>query len=1034
MHNLPLVLLRTPTIGYNQLHAFDFDDFPDIFMEGLYISSKDLYDEYIKSRYNEKKSAKLVQSLFKYWIRNCTRCTPFGTMAGLMLLDVSTDTTAIILNEQQLFKRSIRLDMDLLHSLAEKIGKIPEVRQNLKFFPNNTIYQVYEEFRYIESVKNGKKKHHILTSAEKADYLLKLIQQAKTGATIHEMSNYLCKEEEVDFDEASEYVNELIDSQFFKSRIEPNITGDNPLEEIIRELENACPRLPFINNLNAINTSLKNPVPHVNYYINLRDEINSLFQDNHELNNVIQADLSITGIHAEISKVTIDKITQQCKELFVFSKKHKVHDQIIFIDRFKARFNNETVPLTLALDPDFGVGYSTTLENDWSNSNIIDDLYVPNPPVNPSDLQTVESNAIQRYTSYKYNEFLSYKQEHIEILEEELDQLKDKNANFPGSMYILGSLLKNGEQKDGFNFNIKTISGPNAASLISRFAHTDVLLAEKLEKLISTEQHEYPDAIYAEIVHLPQARVGNVLFRPVLREYEIPYVGKSGVDENYQIPLEDIYVYIDQEEVILRSKKLDKRIIPRLTNAHNFVSGSLPVYKFLCDLQMQGLYYANEWDWGMLANFKYLPRVTYKNLIFRRARWNIYHDDIFGKKKTEINANNALTTYIENNNIPRNVSYSEGDNELLLDLQSELGQNLLIQYLKKSKSVLLKEFIFNEGNCIVKDAKNNVYTNEILIPLTNEVNIKHDVHRKFQDFSTESLSPNDDWLYFKVYAGNKFLEEVLMDKILPFVESSMGKSFDGFFFIRYRDSSNHLRLRFHNTDKKSLSVLQEVFTALLQPELESRKLKSISIDTYEPEYERYGGHDLIREAENLFYNDSVFVLRFLNLTYKIYPDTRIFLLAMRSADGLMEDFGLTIVEKHELSQILRESYFKEFHGDPNLKRTLNDSFRKHRAEITEIMNGDIQNENILKFESLLSERTAMNKSIVVEIYKRIKINRETTAVKVQVFNLLSSYIHMAINRIFSSNQRKHELFVYHLLERHYNTKLFSIKSQKQLVN
>ena len=64
--------------------------------------------------------------------------------------------------------------------------------------------------------------------------------------------------------------------------------------------------------------------------------------------------------------------------------------------------------------------------------------------------------------------------------------------------------------------------------------------------------------MFAEIVHLPESRIGNILMRPVLRQYEIPYLCGTTLSEEFQIPLTDLLVGIEGDKVVLRSQKLNK--------------------------------------------------------------------------------------------------------------------------------------------------------------------------------------------------------------------------------------------------------------------------------------------------------------------------------------------------------------------------------------------------------------------------------------------------------------------------------------------
>ena len=116
----------------------------------------------------------------------------------------------------------------------------------------------------------------------------------------------------------------------------------------------------------------------------------------------------------------------------------------------------------------------------------------------------------------------------------------------------------------------------------------------------AAEEAHRPDAIFAEIVHLPQGRIGNILSRPVLREHEIPFLGRSGAPRERQIPITDLTVTVAGTRIVLRSRRLGREVIPRLTSAHNYRRGSLGIYRFLCMLQNQGSQGGAVWSWGPL--------------------------------------------------------------------------------------------------------------------------------------------------------------------------------------------------------------------------------------------------------------------------------------------------------------------------------------------------------------------------------------------------------------------------------------------------
>src|SRR5690606_14240889 len=214
----------------------------------------------------------------------------------------------------------------------------------------------------------------------------------------------------------------------------------------------------------------------------------------------------------------------------------------------------------------------------------------------------------------------------------------------------------------------------------------------------------------------PQARIGNIILRPIIRKYEIPYVGLSGIDENHQIKTDDLYVSIKNGEIILRSKKLNKRIHPKLTTAHNFSHNSLPIYKFLCDLQGQNKAYIGVWDWGSLRSLKHLPRVMYKNLILHKATWKIMEKDLEKLPKDKKDWLEFFSSFQNTNKIPKRVVIKQGDNDLLIDFEERIGLDLFVEYVKKYKQIQIEEFLFTNNNCVVRDKNDAPFTNEIIIP------------------------------------------------------------------------------------------------------------------------------------------------------------------------------------------------------------------------------------------------------------------------------------------------------------------------------
>src|SRR5262249_24082611 len=144
-------------------------------------------------------------------------------------------------------------------------------------------------------------------------------------------------------------------------------------------------------------------------------------------------------------------------------------------------------------------------------------------------------------------------------------------------------------------------------------------------------------------------------------------------------------------EVVLRSARLGRRVIPRLTNAHNF-STSQGVYRFLCALQSHGAAGMLSWSWGPLGEAPFLPRVVCGRLVLSRARWQLTRDEL--KPLGEARAAQrfrAVHRWRQARRLPRWVGLVEGDNELPLDLDNALAVETFVELVKGQERATLVE-------------------------------------------------------------------------------------------------------------------------------------------------------------------------------------------------------------------------------------------------------------------------------------------------------------------------------------------------------
>lgn len=306
----------------------------------------------------------------------------------------------------------------------------------------------------------------------------------------------------------------------------------------------------------------------------------------------------------------------------------------------------------------------------------------------------------------------------IEVVLDETD-LRDDNASdwndLPPTLYTLFSILKS--DTNNLLIHLNGFYGISAAKTLTRFAYMDKHLLQFVKEITNKEQKLLPNAILAEIVHLPESRLGNVINRPHIRHYEIPYLAYSDLSSERIIEMSDLFLSIRQGRICLRSKKLNKEIIPRLTNAHNYHKSYLPAYRFLCDIQMQ---YGKKYlifDWGYLKNeFHFFPRVKYRNTILSLVTWKIKIEDItrFFVLEDELLIKEVDKWRIKMH-FPLQMLLADYDMELLVDWRNLMSVKAFLKIIKNREIIYLKEFLYDPENSVVKDKEGNAYMNECII-------------------------------------------------------------------------------------------------------------------------------------------------------------------------------------------------------------------------------------------------------------------------------------------------------------------------------
>ncbi len=280
--------------------------------------------------------------------------------------------------------------------------------------------------------------------------------------------------------------------------------------------------------------------------------------------------------------------------------------------------------------------------------------------------------------------------------------------------------------------------------------------------------------------------------------------------------------------------------------------------------------------------------------------------------------------------------------------------------------------------------------------------------------------PGVEWLYMRIYTGHRTADQLLTRTLYPAWQRINKMNFsDTWFFIRYADPDFHLRFRIKLKNDIGAKELKNIIDHDLQEMNKHGLVWKVESGTYLPEIERYGTGSMA-DAEQLFCFDSIAFMRF-SMQEITHEDSNMrWQYALASIDHLLNDFQFDLQERKDLLLQLSRSFGKEFGKDKQLARQLSSKYRTHRTRISDLLSKKAGFTDNLIYGPLNLRSNDSKESIgrIFQLYEEGKM-------EVSKNDLISSLIHMSMNRIFRNNNRLHEMVIYDLLFRHYKSALIT---------
>lgn len=669
----------------------------------LSVASPDLLDAL-----REREGDPAVEAaLLRYVSRMASRPTPFGLFAACGVGEIS-DRTRLALPAPDGWRRHTRLDGDYLDRVVR--DRAAALRERLTFHPSDSLYLTGGRWRYVQARLDGLARAHHLAEIADSGHLKRALAAAEPGARPTEIAAAVAAGG-VEPGRAERYVDELIEAQVLLADLAVAVTGPLPLDALIADLETAgdggtvAVLSKVRDELAAIDADGAKAAPE--RHAGVAALLGELPVPERRA-RLLQVDATIPECGATLARSVVDDVVRAVELLRRITPAPEPTELDRFRDAFTERYEDGEVafevPLLEALDDDLGVGFGGGSDP----APLLKGLVLPR-----SERQAPIGRREHRLLELMHRAWARGALE-VSLGGGDIAELeRDDALPLPGALGAMASLA---HTRAGLRVLVSFASGPPGVRLLGRFCQTDPALDARVRGHLRAEEALEPDALHAEIAHLPSGFLSNILVRPVLREWELEWLGRSGAPPERRLPVSDLVVSHRQGRFVLRSRRLGREVLPRLSSAHDW-SRSPAVYRFLAAVQSQGTTGAVGWSWAPFDRAPFTPRVRWGRLILALAAWWATGPELRELDgRDPVSRWRAVQAWRERRRLPRWVCLVDADNKLAVDLDNTLSVDAFVRLTRRRDGALIEE-LYPGPEDLIAEAADGHHALELVIPL-----------------------------------------------------------------------------------------------------------------------------------------------------------------------------------------------------------------------------------------------------------------------------------------------------------------------------
>lgn len=765
----------------------------------------------------------VMPAVMRYLRRMQARATPFSLLAGYAVGEIGGSSTEIRFGPRADYIRSVRIEV---HCIARVLRELTP-KSDARWITRRDLMILPDVVR-CSTLADGAKV--TLADFARSAPLDRLLEVARSPKSISELAADLQVSCGATAEEASAFVDAMVDNALIVPDSTPPLLLDDelsfwaarpraqPLATMARNLRHTKLSEQVVDRVKALSSAI------------------AAIDPSHSPQNDFIYDLVKPSEHAMLGGDALEALTSVVAVLPRVAIPERDPNLADFESAFAERYGEQEIPVVEALDPRRGIPFGVGIRQ--------------RPAV-----ESERTRRLDRWLMDVFDRGVRASAHEVTLTPKELPADRSE-WKLPPSFAIRCALAEN-------PLCVWSPSIVPATVFFARGAGASPSLRECARRFLARVAAASPDVDFADVPY-DSGQTSASQFPP-LQATEIS-LSATTADPDKAIDVNDIFLSIRDGGCVLRDRS-GRRIHAAVTGALDLGrdATATDLARFLYALARDGNVLS--WKWRAFGIARALPRVKYLDHVLSPARWSLRSDEMRGlkEKRTREKRWDAVQTLRSELGVPRLVRVlpSRGDNVLAVDFENPLNVEAWLDSVKRDEAgdgdTTLEETFPIERSAV--RGPEGRFHHEIVVPFMVEGggdrSAKWDSPPIPPDVGVECIVPGGDELTISFFGDSDELLNVLLGAIQDCLEPCVAnKTLSHWFFEPSSRPSEHVRVSLFGTRSALWSDVLAALREGLNPYVQKRIVRRVTVDTYQREIYRYGGKAGMDLSERLFCESS----------------------------------------------------------------------------------------------------------------------------------------------------------------------------------